>query len=415
MLTEPAFNALLKTLEEPPSHVKFIFATTAAAKLPETILSRVQRFDFRRISNTDIVSKLKEICESEKVTAPENVLLLVARRARGSMRDALSLFDQILSFCGTTLELEAVAGVLGTLDDAELTRLTEMIRTHDAAGLIHLADELIVRGLDVGEVVDQIVAWLRDLLVARICGADPDLLDRPPDSAAAVVAVAKDMSPEQILYMGQVLNQTKKRIREGHDGRILLETALIKLAQSNDIVPMGKILERLAALEDTLGGAATATAAAAAAPAAAPKAANPQPPPPAYKAAPMPKNPPAVRESRPVAGGLWERFREEVHKKNALLGAFLGGGQLERLENGVAVIAFPGDRRAHHEDLEQSENKKLMESILSDLSGTPVRLQIANGTASASPPPEKPGSTTTQDDIVKDAIDIFGGTIVEEG
>ena len=402
MLTEPAFNALLKTLEEPPAHVKFIFATTAPAKLPETILSRIQRFDFRRIANTDIVGRLKGICENENVTAAENVLRLVARRARGSMRDALSLFDQLLSFCGDNLELEAAASVLGTLDDQELTRLTEMIHAHDAAGLIRFADDLLVRGMDAGEIVDQIVAWLRDLLVARVCGADPDLLDRPEESAAAVVDVAKDMTPEQLLYMGQVLNQTKKRIREGQDSRILLETALVKLAQSNDIIPMGRILERLTALEETLGGATPSGDAV--------------PPAPSSYSAPEPSDPPAVRESQPSSGGLWQRFLREVHKKNALLDAFLGSGKLERLEDGAAVIAFPGGRRAHHETLDAPENKSLMEDILSELTGGPVRLQIVNGTEAAKPPPvkAKPSTTPPQDNIVKEALDLFGGAIVEE-
>ena len=143
MLTEPAFNALLKTLEEPPSHVKFILATTAAAKLPETILSRVQRFDFRRISNTDIARHLDEVCKTEKLKMPADVLALVARRARGSMRDALSLLDEIIPLTApaatsgkeTAAEAapaessyEKVAGLLGTLSDEEMARLMKMIQ-----------------------------------------------------------------------------------------------------------------------------------------------------------------------------------------------------------------------------------------------------------------------------------------------
>ena len=197
MLTSAAFNALLKTLEEPPPHVKFIFATTAAAKLPETILSRVQRFDFRRISNVDIVKKLTQICKAEKLTVPADVMALTARRARGSMRDALSLLDQILSFCGGEPDRDAVAGLLGALGDDEMARLLKMIREKDAAGLLKTASELLVRGMDVGELLDQLTGYVRDLLVGQSCGADADLLDRAPEGAAAIVA-ARHPTIEQL-------------------------------------------------------------------------------------------------------------------------------------------------------------------------------------------------------------------------
>ena len=171
--------------------MKFIFATTAAAKLPETILSRVQRFDFRRISNLDIVKKLTQICKAEKLAVPADVMALVARRARGSMRDALSLLDQIISFCGGEPDRDAVAGLLGALGDDEMARLLKMIREKDAAGLLKTASELLVRGMDVGELLDQLTGYVRDVLVGQSCGADADLLDRAPEGAAAIVAAGK--------------------------------------------------------------------------------------------------------------------------------------------------------------------------------------------------------------------------------
>ncbi len=245
-----AFNALLKTLEEPPPHVKFIFATTAAAKLPETILSRVQRFDFRRISNLDIVKKLTEICKAEKLAVPADVMALTARRARGSMRDALSLLDQILSFCGGKPDRDAVAGLLGALGDDEMARLLKMIREKDAAGLLKTASELLARGMDVGELLDQLTGYVRDVLVGQSCGADADLLDRSPEGAAAVVAAGKDISADQLLYIAEILNGARRRIREGQDDRIVLEMALVKLAQSDGLASVGELIEKLAALEE---------------------------------------------------------------------------------------------------------------------------------------------------------------------
>jgi len=444
MLTEPAFNALLKTLEEPPAHVKFIFATTAAAKLPETILSRIQRFDFRRISNTDIVKKLKEICKEEKVRAPGEVLLLVARRARGSLRDALSLFDQILSFCGDAPDMDAVAGILGALGDDEMAGLIAMIRRNDSAGLVRTAGELLVRGMDVGEIVDQLIAYLRDLLVARVCGPDADLLDRPPESAAALVEVAKELDPERILYMGQMLNQAKRRIREGQDGRIVLEMALVKLAQSGSMVPIGEILERLAALEDVMETPA---------PPAPPKIPALHKPhqesflpgdtlavrearPAGWKAsaAPAPEPQPSdehAESGRPVASSpdadLWSRFLEKLHQKSLLLHSFLLGARLERVENGLAVIGFGEDRRAHHDEIERHENKRIIENILSDLCGRPTRFRVVNGTGKGrtQEPPLRPSrerkeqtrqseSAAARDEIVREALDLFGGRVVRE-
>ena len=435
MLTEQAFNALLKTLEEPPTHVKFIFATTAAAKLPETILSRVQRFDFRRISNADIVKKLKDICQRESVNAPDDVLLLLARRARGSMRDALSLLDQIVSFCGDAPDVDAVADILGALGDDELARLVGMIRDHDAAGLIRTADEFLARGVNVTEVVDQVTAYLRDLLVARVCGPDPDLLDRPPEGAAAVVEAAKTLDPERIIYMGQILNQAKRRIREGQNGRIVLEMALVKLAQSDGIVPMGELIERLAALEDMVesGGPATPltpeqSRAAYTQRSAFPGGATVRERPPVNRPAASPAAhvepqgathaEAGVSAASSPHGDLWKRFLDRLHEKKLMLHSILLSGHLERIEDGVAVIGFPGDRRSHHDEIESPQSRRLIEDILTELCGRPMRLKVVNGgqTTNAAPEraPERRDAPPVKDEIVKEALDLFGGRVIPE-
>jgi len=422
MLTQEAFNALLKTLEEPPAHVKFIFATTAPAKLPDTILSRIQRFDFRRIANADIVKKLGEICEAEDVKAPDDVLLLVARKARGSMRDALSLFDQVLSFCGDSPDIDAVASVLGALGDEELARLIAMVRSNDAAGLVRLADGLLVRGLDVGEILDQLVEYLRDLLVARVCGADPDLLDRPSESAAAVAETARALEPEHLMYMGPTLHQAKRRVREGQDDRLVLEMTLVKLAQSQGMLPMSQVLERLSALEDSLTGAGpSARPNPQDRPAPRPRSAAPANPavrerPPTPRRATDYGDPPATpsRESAapPSAGDLWAQTLERVHEKSLMLHTFLHGAQFGGVKDGVATIAFPGDRRSHHDEIESHTNRRLIESILSELHGSPLRIRLVNGTDGGAKGPPPPSAA--RDEIVQDALDVFHGQVVRE-
>ncbi len=420
MLSISAFNALLKTLEEPPAHVKFIFATTAPAKLPETILSRIQRFDFRRIANTDIVGKLKEICAAENVNAPDDVLLQIARRGRGSMRDALSLLDQILSFCGTTLDADAVATVLGALADDELAAVLDGVRTHDAAGLVRRVNDLLVRGLDVGDVVEQMIAYLRDLLVAHVCGADPDLLDRPKESAEALVEVAGRFDAEQLLYLGQVLTQAKRAVKDGHEPRIVLETSLVKMAQAGDLLSMGAVLERLAALEEALGSGDGYVS----------------PPRPAtgydtgastvVRESPAPgpgHSAPAASMTPPLGTGegLWKQACGRITSKNLMLGSLLSNAELRAIENGVAVLTFPGDRRSHHDEIETPENRRLIEGILSDLHGSPVKIRVTNSNdgdttprPAEAPAVVKVSAAIAKNEIVRQALDLFGGSVVGE-
>jgi DNA polymerase-3 subunit gamma/tau len=405
MLTEPAFNALLKTLEEPPPHVKFIFATTAAAKLPETILSRVQRFDFRRISNVDIVKKLTQICKAEKLPVPGDVMALVARRARGSMRDALSLLDQIISFCGGEPDRDAVTGLLGALGDDEMARLLKMIQEKDAAGLLKTASELLARGMDVGELLDQLAGYVRDVLVGQSCGADADLLDRAPEGAAAIVAAGKGVSADRLLYIAEILNGARRRLREGQDDRIVLEMALVKLAQSDGLASVGELIEKLAALEEG-----------------AEKSAAPSRPPaslPAEAGEDDRDSAPAVREdapgaaSRPApadAAGLWGRFLEEVRGKSSWLHAQIASGRLQRVKEGQVVIAFPSDRAAAREEAEKQENRSQLQNILARMLNQPVTLTMV--TVQGGPARQSPAEAAMSDGMIQEAVQKFDGTIM---
>jgi len=433
MLTTEAFNALLKTLEEPPPHVKFIFATTAAAKLPETILSRVQRFDFRRISNTDIARHLDAVCKTEKLKMPADVLALVARRARGSVRDALSLLDEIIPLItpGPTSakaapaesSYEKVAGLLGTLSDEEMARLVKMIQEKDAAGLLKTVAGLLGRGMDVGELLDELVGYARDLLVGKTCGADPDLLDRPPDGAAALVAAGKDFSADRLLYIAEILNGARRRIREGQDDRIVLEMALVKLAQSDGLAPIGELIERLAALEE---GAAPVVARSVAPlrpavagerRAAAPAARREAPPGASWRAEPEPEAhaAPAVREEAPASAspradgdleGFWARFLKELQKETWLY-AQIGAAHPQRVADGEVVIEFPADRAGAREELEKQENRRKLQAILQGLLGRPVTLRLV--TVAGGPPRKNPGEAALDDPAIRELAQKFAG------
>ncbi|MCA9108182.1 MAG: DNA polymerase III subunit gamma/tau, partial [Planctomycetales bacterium] len=173
MLTQQAFNALLKTLEEPPEHVKFIFCTTDPEKIPITVLSRCQRFDFAPIETDEILGRLREIVKSEGATADEEALRLLARRANGSMRDSQSLLEQILSFATNTITVDQVHAMLGTADDARLSEIANALIDRDAASVLRMVDDAIMAGIDAGQLAEQLLGYFRDVMTSAVgCGVE---------------------------------------------------------------------------------------------------------------------------------------------------------------------------------------------------------------------------------------------------
>jgi DNA polymerase-3 subunit gamma/tau len=205
MLTKEAFNALLKTLEEPPPHAVFVLATTEPDRVPETVRSRCQRFDFRRIPTQEIVGHLTAILEQENARASQEALVTVARRATGSMRDAISLLDQLLSYGDEVLELARVESVLGLVDAHTIGRLVECMATGDAAGGLSLINTLVADGVELGELVDQVVSYLRGVLFVAVTRA-PASLDVPQDIAEMMERQAR------ALAVGSVLNALREFI-----------------------------------------------------------------------------------------------------------------------------------------------------------------------------------------------------------
>jgi DNA polymerase-3 subunit gamma/tau len=171
MLTKEAFNALLKTLEEPPPHVLFIFATTEVNKVPATILSRCQRFDFRRIKTDEIAANLRAIAQAEGLVIDDDALHLVARRGDGSLRDAQSVFDQVVALCGTSVTRAKIVEALNLVDQEVYFRMTDLIKTGDVKGGLALVDDIMTAGHDLREFLSGLTEHLRNLLVARTTGA----------------------------------------------------------------------------------------------------------------------------------------------------------------------------------------------------------------------------------------------------
>lgn len=256
MLSGAAFNALLKTLEEPPGHVKFIFATTEAHKLPDTILSRCQRHNFRRISQAAMLKRLKEIAELEKVKISDSALSLIVRQSEGGMRDSLSLLDQVLSACGNEPKDADVAEALGTIDRTVVHALAKALVTRDAGTVLKVTEELWNRGVDLRRLAEELAWWLRHLFVARATGAAPEEL--ADTDREAVVSLARDAEAAQLARLFDVVHSGVWEIARAPQPRLAFEMTLLKalhLSPAASIPDLISRVERLASGQPATAGA----------------------------------------------------------------------------------------------------------------------------------------------------------------
>ncbi len=243
MLTNQAFNALLKTLEEPPEHVKFIFCTTDPEKVPITVLSRCQRFDFAPVRPDAIKQRLSEICAAEGFAAEDDALALIARRAAGSMRDSQSLLEQVMSFSSGKITTEQVHALLGTADETRLRELAEALVNRDGVTALKLVDKALNEGTDAGQFAEQMLGYLRDLMAAAV-GGGPELLKVcNPTGYDALKQLADRWGLQTILAAVQLLDESLVRMRFSVQSQALFEVALIQISQLQDLATIAKIIE----------------------------------------------------------------------------------------------------------------------------------------------------------------------------
>ena len=244
MLTKEAFNALLKTLEEPPPNVKFVFCTTEPNKVPDTILSRCQRFDFSSINDISIADRLREIAKIEGFEVSEDALELVARRARGSMRDSQSLFDQLLAFSDGTVSAEDVHRMLGTAGDERLVNLFNAIVEHRPGEVLAQLDESFATGVQPGELMDQAIGYVRDLMVTLSGGDTVSLCSVAMRHRETLMKQAARLSMHSVMAAFQILSDGKNQMFRSTFARTVLEMAMVQLS----------LLENLSAISDLLSG-----------------------------------------------------------------------------------------------------------------------------------------------------------------
>ncbi|MGN1205580.1 MAG: DNA polymerase III subunit gamma/tau, partial [Eubacterium sp.] len=250
MLTTSAFNALLKTLEEPPSYLIFILATTEVHKIPLTILSRCQRYDFKRISVQTIAARLRELLDKEGIEAEEKALLYIAKLADGALRDGLSLLEQCISFYfGETLTYEKVLKVLGAVDTEVYADFVKILANDDVAGMITMLDDVIAAGKDLTRFCDELIWYLRNLLMAKTTEHPEKIVDMSEENCKMLVEVSKMLETEMIFRYIRVLSEVENQMKYASQKRVLFEIALLKLGKPEMEKDYDSLINRVHNLE----------------------------------------------------------------------------------------------------------------------------------------------------------------------
>ena len=253
MLSIGAFNALLKTLEEPPSYVIFILATTEVHKIPITILSRCQRYDFKRISIDTIAGRLAELTQEEQIDVDDRALRYVARAADGSMRDALSLLDQCVAFhFGEKLTYDNVLEVLGAVDNRVFSKLFQAVLASDTKACIREIEEMIIQGRDLSQLVNDFVWYMRNLLIAKTTDEPGDMLDMSEENLAVLKEEAAGVDTETLMRYIRIFSELSGQLRYASQKRILVEIAFIKLTTPSMEQNLDSILQRITLLEQKM-------------------------------------------------------------------------------------------------------------------------------------------------------------------
>jgi DNA polymerase-3 subunit gamma/tau len=426
MLTEHAFNALLKTLEEPPPQVVFIFATTEPQKVPITILSRCQRFDFRRVASTEIAQCLGKIAEHEGIHIDTDALYRIARRAAGSLRDAQTLFDQVVAFCGFEVHDEDLSQLLGSAGEDQTVALLEAILARDVRLVLELVAEILRHGHDTRELCRYILELLRDMIVIKVAPQGNNLLERSPADLERLQKLGSHTTLEELYTLFELLTTTEMRVRDSAQPIWMLEVSLLKLASLPTLQSLTTLVARLESLQRRLGWTSGGTTSDVL-----DNADRVHEEEPVVEASPVLMSPgisvtpptstvPAASEQPLSATEPVQKIIESASTR--ALGWILEQHcQLQITDTALEVI-FHGNHRMAHELLHEDETLRTLQQIAHTALGRDIAVRIIdapgpNGdgglkTTSASSTEESLVSLTRAA-IVRDTIELFGGRILD--
>lgn len=410
MLSTAAWNALLKLIEEPPPHVIFILATTEMQKVPQTILSRVQQFVFRKLTQSEVQDRLAVICQSEGIEAESEALEIVARRGEGSVRDSLSLLDQVIAFGGRALQARDVSTILGLSDGRFFAELSDRIGAGDAAGLLATLDEAAVAGRDFKLLFRDFMTYTRNVLLVAT-GAAGSLLTVPPEDLETLKGVASGFEPAEILRILNLLMQDAETINRAEHQRLAVEISFLKAAT----------LPRLRSIESVLKGGNTDQS-----PAHAPARALHSPRPsvaidraaPGDSAGPLPVVSPS-RDSRPSSqpassftGNPDHALIEKVRVKRRVMASYLEQASELRFEGDVLMIEFGAAQDFFYQSLSEDEARDFLRQTATEVLGRPATVRISR----KQPPAAQSGTaqppSASQDPVLQAFARHLGGEVV---
>ena len=418
MLTKEAFNALLKTLEEPPEHVKFMFATTEPEKVLPTILSRCQRFDLRRIPVKLIVDHLADIAKKEKVKIDAPALTAIARGAEGCMRDAESALDQLISFCGEEIGEPDVLSMFGLAAQSQVFALASAVLNGDAQAALKELDDLSKHGKDLGRLLGDVLGYFRNLLIYQISRGDLKLVEATEAEAASLAEHAKLVTADALTRIMEVLTDAEAKLKEVASKKIFMEVTLLKAIDARKAVTIETVISQLQQLK---GGGFPAPV-----PAPAPVAADARRRPDKVSMSiEIPQTPQGLEQ-------LWPALVEAAGSRLSL--GFLAHGHPLSLEKQTLTIQFPAED-AGQVHLVDADALNFLRGKLADLGqpNTDVRFVVAEDEQAVAPPPPKPVAMAApaepkkekpapqklnaedfkNDPLIQKALEIFRGHIVE--
>lgn len=391
MLTTEAFNALLKTLEEPPEFVKFIFATTQPHKVIPTILSRCQRLDFRRISVIEIIAQLEQIVKSEGINIDRDVLFAIAKASDGSLRDAESTLDQLVSFSKDKISLKDVISVLGLVQQEALFAITDKIIQKDAGSALGLFNRLIEEGKDIGVFLANLIEHFRNLMIAKITKADPGLIDLPAEICSRLLEQSRAFSLEEIFLFFNILVNAQEMAKRLDSLRIPLEIALVRLTheKKGQANPVSEQKQTESPREVSIKEKAPSQVL---------KDADPKS---------------ESGDSHNIVSlqsikESWVNIIENLGKVKMSVATYLNDGEPVDMQGAVLTVSFPRSCSLHKESLEGKENREIIEKSISDLLNAKLKVNFILSREESRK--EDNGSHP----FIKSALDMFGGRIIKE-
>ena len=411
-LTDAAWNALLKLIEEPPPHLVFVFCTTDLAKVLQTVRSRCQTFAFARPRLPELVRVLRRIADAEKIEAPDAALALIARGARGSFRDGVSTLDQLASATGNTIDVQSVLQLLGAVEEDALFRLCDTIVDRDTAGALVFLEELAEQGQDLGRLVTDLLEHLRHLLLVQHMGHVPDSLPVTDETRERLREQANQLPAATVLRLCDLLAVAVEDSRQGADPRLPLELALVKVTSPGSDLSRESLAFRVEQLEQRLTGAPVAAPPAQASPAE-PRQPSEQPTP----VAPQPAPASAPVEAPPLGldqlQDAWLRtVLPAVQSRSIPVASLLGEARPATLEGEMLTLEFPASADFHRRQAEEPKNVNVIREALYEVTGHRLGVTLALGEGEDAV--EEEDEALTEEALISMMKDTFDAHEVED-